>query len=43
MDLEMGKTTLAGVANLVGALSWKQKVAGSILGQGTCLGCRLGP
>ena len=34
---------LAGVAQLVGVLSCNQKVAGSIPGQGTCLGCRFSP
>ena len=34
---------LTGVAQLVGHHSAKQRVAGSILDQGTCLGCRFGP
>ena len=34
---------LVTVAQLVGALSYNRKAAGSILGQGTCLGCWLDP
>ena len=36
-------SALASVALLVGASSCNQNVAGSILGQGTCLGCRFDP
>ena len=36
-------TALTGVAQLVGLPSAKQKVTGSIPGQGTRLGCRFGP
>ena len=34
---------LAGVAQLVGHHPTNQKVESSILGQGTCLGCRFSP
>ena len=34
---------LAGVAQWIECQPMKQEVAGSILGQGTRLGCRLGP
>ena len=43
MDLKITQQALAGVAQLVGVLSHKRRVAGSIPGQGTYLGCESSP